>query len=144
MLKRKAGVYAIRTVLERLQYPDRCRLKIGHSSHLKNRFQTYNTGICDKENYVQNHLKFILHSEIQAFNGTEFLESIAHNHFRNLRVRNKEFFDFPLDFDINDYFEELNRTYILCGISDVKVYSCLKDVPYVEYIRNCLRHPKNV
>jgi len=134
MLKRKSGVYAIQTVLERLLNKDVCTLKIGHSSNLKKRFNTYNTGTCDKEHYVQNHLKFILHSKIQAFNGSGILESIAHHHFQKYRVRdNKEFFIFPLPFDIEDYFKELNHAYTLCGISDVQIFRSLTDVPYVFY-----------
>jgi superfamily II DNA or RNA helicase len=128
-LKRKGGVYAIKTCLENLKYPDFCTLRIGHSKNIKKRFSTYNTSIQDDEDKVENNLNFILHSEISAFDGTGLLESITHWHFNEYRTK-KEFFRFEKDFTIEDYFESLEYQFQLCNINDLKIYHSLHDTPY--------------
>ena len=60
----KGGVYAIQTALEKLKYPDKCILKIGHACNLRGRFSVYNVGILDDEDLVQNNINFILHFKV--------------------------------------------------------------------------------
>ena len=144
--KAKGGVYAIKPPLEnKYEHPNFTTLRIGHSRDMiNNRFKKYNSIIQDDENMVENNINFILHSEINAFNGTKILESIVHWFFKKYRTdKKKEFFRFEKDFDIDNHFDKLNIEFIKRNIEDVKIFRNIIDVPYTKIPENYSRLVEN-
>ena len=119
---RKGGVYCID-----LNHQNIDIYKIGHSKDISCRFSNYNT-IMSYVKTVEELVKFIIHSEKNAFSGTRILESITHNFFQKFRQDKREFFKI-LNFDIETYWKSLNREFQLCNINDSKLYPNLSSVP---------------
>lgn len=129
--KRQGGVYGIRchTEEKRLSLTD-CLLKIGHSSNFKKRFYNYIHNSLSLEN-IEIDVRFILHSENQAFSGTKLMESIIHNLYSFYRVKkSREIFKFGLDFTQTDeWFNDIKNEFELNNITDLTLHHSLETVP---------------
>ena len=124
----KGCVYAFYKPEYKILYSNIKKLKIGHTKNLENRFRSYNTYCCDEKEYIENNIDFYLHSEKMAFSGTRIMERIIHEFFKD-KQSFKEFFDFPLDFNIENHFEELKEIFENDNINDLKIYKSEADIP---------------